>query len=80
MSKVLHIQDCYFKLPEDFNGTCGNALMLLGLYRIEQEEQQSISNETNNENRIEDFWNSDKRCTMAYFISTEEAFRKMEEN
>lgn len=44
MGKVLHIQDCYFRLPENFNGTCGNALMLLGLYRLEQEKQQSITN------------------------------------
>lgn len=79
MEKVLYIQDCYFRLPENFNGTCGNALMLLGLHRLEQEKQQSISNENNNLNRIEDFWNSDKRCTMVYCISTEEALSKTEE-
>ena len=79
MGKVLHIQDAYFKLPENFNGTCGNALMLLGLYRLEQEKQQSITNETNNENRIEDFWKSDDKCTMAYCIDTEEKIKNMEE-
>lgn len=75
MGKVLHIQDCYFKLPENFNGTCGNALMLLGLHRLEQEKQQSISNETNNENRIEDFWKSDNKCTMVYCIDTDEKIK-----
>ena len=78
MGKVLHIQDAYFKLPENFNGTCGNALMLLGLYRLEQEKQQSISNETNNENRIADFWKSSDKCTMTYCIDTEEQIRHME--
>ena len=54
--------------------------MLLGLRRLEQEKQQSISNETNNENRIEDFWKSDNKCTMAYCIDTEERIKNMEEN
>lgn len=80
MNKVLYIQDCYFKLPKDFNGTCGNALMLLALHRLEQEERQSILNEAKNENRVDDFWNSDRKCTMGYCISTEEAIRNMEEN
>ena len=80
MGKVLYIQDAYFKLPESFNGTCGNALMLLGLHRLEQEKQQLISNETNNENRIEDFWKSDDKCTMTYCIDTEERIKNMEEN
>lgn len=42
MNKVLYIRDCYFKLPEDFNGTCGNALMLLALHRLEKEGQLAI--------------------------------------
>ena len=75
----MYIENSYFKLPEDFEGTCGNALMLLALHRLEQEERQSISNETNNENRVTDFWNSDRKCTMAYRISTEDVFRNMEE-
>lgn len=76
MGKVLHIKDCYFKLLEDFNGTCGNALMLLGLHRSRQEKEQSISNET----RIQDFWASDKKCTMAYCIADEEEFKNTKEN
>ena len=75
MGKVLHIQDAYFKLPENFNGTCGNALMLLGLYRLEQEKQQSITNENQNENRLNDFWESSNRCTMTYCIDTEEKIK-----
>lgn len=79
MGKVLHIQDAYFKLPENFNGTCGNALMLLGLCRLEQEKQQSITNENQNENRLNDFWESSNRCTMTYCIDTEEKIKNMEE-
>lgn len=74
MGKVLCVKDCYFKLPEDFNGTCGNALMLLALHRLEQEKQQSISDETNNENRVNDFWNSDKKAILAYCIADSEVF------
>lgn len=76
MSKVMYIQDCYFKLPEDFDGTCGNALM----HRLEQEKKTAISNEAKNENRIDDFWNSDKKCTMAYCISTDDAFKSKDNN
>lgn len=75
MGKVLHIQDCYFKLPENFNGTCGNALMLLGLHRLEQEKQQSVTNEKHNESRLNDFWGSSNKCTMTYCIDTEERIK-----
>ena len=49
-------------------------------FLLYEEKQQLISNETNNENRIADFWNSDKRCTMTYCIDTEERIKNMEEN
>lgn len=77
MNKVLYIRDCYFRLPENFDGTCGNALMLLALHRLEQEEQQAICKE--GENRLTDFWNSDRKCTMAYCISDEEKVRNIED-
>ena len=78
-NKVLNIQNCYFRLPQDFEGTCGDALMLLALQRLEREQQQTTTNETNNDNSIRDFWNSDRKCIMSYCISTEEVFRKVEE-
>lgn len=79
MGKVLYIRDCYFRLPEDFTGTCGNALMLLALHRLEREEHQSISNEANNKDRLDDFWESNNRCTMAYCIDAEEKIKDISE-
>lgn len=80
MNKVLYIQDCFFRLPENFDGTCGNALMLLAQRRLEQEKQQAIINENQNESRINDFWENDNKCTIAYCIDTEERIKNMEEN
>ena len=41
--KIFKIDDCCFNLPDDFNGTCGEALMLLAQYRLEQEKQSKIN-------------------------------------
>lgn len=75
MNKVFYIENCYFRLPEDFNGTCGDALMLLALRRLEQEERRAILKDSDDESRIDNFWNSDKKCTIAYCICTEDSFR-----
>lgn len=37
--KLLHIEDGWFNLPDDFNGTIGEALMLLAEYKLEQEKK-----------------------------------------
>lgn len=37
------IKECYFNLPDDFNGTCGNALMLLAMQRLEQEKSGTVN-------------------------------------
>ena len=76
MNKVLYLQECYFRLPENFNGTCGEALMLLAKRRLEQEKNKAILNESDNDNRIKDFWNNtDARCTMSYSISSEDVLQ-----
>ena len=75
MGKVLHIKDCYFRLPEDFNGTCGNALMLLALRRLEQEKEQNVVNRTNSVYDLNDFWNSNEKCILTYCIDTEEQLK-----
>ena len=75
MGKVLHIKDCYFKLPENFNGTCGNALMLLGLHILKQEKQQSGTNEIQKDSRLNDFWKSNNKCMIDYCIYTEEKIK-----
>lgn len=73
MDKVLHIQDCYFRLPENFNGTCGNALMLLALQCLEREKQQAIIyDDGQDENRLNDFLENNYKCVMTCCIDTEE--------
>ena len=41
-NKLFYIKECWFNLPDDFNGTCGEALMLLAKYRLEQENKNKI--------------------------------------
>lgn len=41
-NKIFVIKDCDFELPEDFNGTCGEALMLLAEYRLKREEECNV--------------------------------------
>lgn len=45
-NKMLYIEECWFNLPDDFNGTCGEALMLLAKYRLEQENKNKIGSES----------------------------------
>lgn len=80
MGKVLYVKDCYFRLPEDFNGTCGDALMLLALRRLEQEKENKITNKTNDTNSLGDFWESNEKCIIQYCISTEEVLKAKKEN
>lgn len=40
--KIFLITDCCFNLPDDFVGSCGDALMLLAQYRLEQEKNNKI--------------------------------------
>ena len=75
MGKVLCVKESYFRLPEDFNGTCGDALMLLALRRLEQEKEQNVVNRTNSVYDLNDFWNSDEKCILTYCIGTEEQLR-----
>ena len=75
MGKILCVKDCYFRLPEDFNGTCGDALMLLASRRLEQEKEQNVVNRTNSVYDLNDFWNSDEKCMLTYCIGTEEQLR-----
>lgn len=38
-NKLLHIEDGWFNLPDDFDGTIGEALMLFAEYKLEQEKK-----------------------------------------
>lgn len=43
--KLLSIGECQFSLPDDFEGTLGDALLLLANHRLEAEKNKSISRE-----------------------------------
>lgn len=45
-NKLFYIEEGWFNLPDDFNGTCGDALMLLATYRLEQENKNKIGSES----------------------------------
>ena len=42
-NRLLTIQECQFSLPNDFNGTLGDALMLLAKCRLKSEENNKIN-------------------------------------
>lgn len=44
--KALHIQECYFELPNDFNGSLGNALMLMANRAIQAEAYKEVYKRT----------------------------------
>ena len=41
-SKLLYIKDCNFALPDDFEGSLGDALSLLAEYRLKKEKENKI--------------------------------------
>ena len=46
-NKLFYIEECWFNLPDNFNGTCGEALMLLAKYRLEQERKNELDEKSN---------------------------------
>lgn len=42
--KALHIQECYFELPDGFNGSLGDALMLMANRTIQVEAYKEVYN------------------------------------
>lgn len=42
MKKILHIEDVYFYLPDDFDGTLGDALMLLANRLVQAEAYKEV--------------------------------------
>ena len=41
-NKILHIKNCYFNLPDNFNGTLGEALMLMANRLIQAEAYREV--------------------------------------
>ena len=70
-SKLLHIIECDFALPDDFEGTLGEALMLLAQYRLEKEKTyETIDTRfiepTTTYDQLRD--NPDSKCSIQYFL------------
>lgn len=41
-NKVLHIKNCYFNLPDGFNGTLGEAMILMANRLIQAEAYKEV--------------------------------------
>lgn len=67
--KLLSIQECYFTLPDDFEGTLGDALMLLAKRRLESESQNKVNREDNEADCYTTLANKeDEKCFIKYAL------------
>lgn len=68
-NKLLSIQECHFNLPDDFNGTLGEALLLLAQHRLQSETNQKINLETEDCNYYTRLINDDDiKCSIKYAL------------
>jgi hypothetical protein len=71
-SKLLYIKDCNFALPDDFEGSLGDALSLLAEYRLKKEKENKITNRPFSPSlptTYEDLQNNDNaKCSVHYAI------------
>lgn len=69
-SKLLHITGCDFALPDDFEGTLGEALMLLAQYRLEKEKTYAYIDTRVIEKTTYDQLrnNPDSKCSITYAL------------
>lgn len=69
-NKLLSIQECYFNLPDDFNGTLGEALMLLAHYRLHSESNNKINQEEIDFDCYTKLFNDNNiKCSIKYALS-----------
>ena len=67
--KLLSIQECQFSLPDDFDGTLGDALMLLAKKRLEAESKSEINRENNDSDCYTTLVNNDGiKCSIKYAL------------
>lgn len=67
--KLLTIQECQFSLPDDFEGTLGDALMLLAKHRLNSELNQKVNRKDNNIDGYEELKkDNDIRCSIKYAL------------
>lgn len=69
-NKTLHILECYFNLPDNFNGSLGDALMLMAHRAKEAESYNEInSHDEYIVDRLKHLTNNDKsKCIIQYQI------------
>lgn len=68
-NKILRIGEGYFNLPDDFEGSLGDALMLLAEYTLEREATKNTIKETRDS--VPDIflrlWNDDSsKCSIGF--------------
>ena len=67
--KLLTIQECHFTLPDDFEGTLGDALMLLARRRLESESQNKVNREDNEKDCYTTLASKDDiKCSIKYAL------------
>lgn len=68
-NKLLSIQECHFNLPDDFNGTLGDALLLLAQHRLQSESDKKVNSENENCNCYTRLMNdNDVKCSIKYAL------------
>jgi len=64
--KLMHIQDCFINLPDDFNGTLLDALKLLVQFREEAETKNNVARHEEEDNLTYLWANDNIKVTMSY--------------
>ena len=68
--KLLSIRECQFSLPDDFEGTLGDALLLLANYRLQVEKSKSINKENIDVPCYDNLRDkTDIKCAIKYSLS-----------
>lgn len=72
-NKILHIYECHFNLPNDFNGTLGEALMLMANRALAAEAYDEFSfvgryEDIDIDMREHLLNNENAKCSIAYEI------------
>ena len=68
-NKLLTIQECHFTLPDNFEGTLGDALMLLAKKRLEAESLNKVNREDVDSDCYTTLANKeDIKCSIKYAL------------
>ena len=66
-NKLFVIKEGYFNLPDDFEGTCGEALVLMSKYRLEQEAKEKINRDDDVDDKYKYFISNENiKCSLSY--------------